>query len=163
MQPHSMCALALATYVWNRPQRMEVTSATMDVEYRQHGLYKLNRYELSNFVQCTDGTDFRVKVMRSGGGLSCDVTVRRQSLTEGAQVEMTHSQQHTAGLREVFNLSKGRIANGRHYNSQRYGAFAGEVIHPERKRLRLYCDVKLKNGNFLKVPYELEIKSIYTK
>jgi hypothetical protein len=163
MQPHSMCAVALAAYVWNRPRRLEVTSSVMNVEYYKNGRYKLNKYELSNFIQCTDGTDFRVHIMRSGGGIACDVTVRRFSLSEGTRVEMTHSQQHVAGLREEFRLMKKRIINGRHYNSQRYRNFEGEAIHPDRKRFKFYCEVKQQNGYFVELPYELEIKTIYTK
>jgi len=135
----------------------------MNVEYRKKGIYKLNKYELSNFILCSDNKEFRVHIMRGGGGITCDITVRRSSKDEGSEVQMTHSQQHVAGLREVFKLYKRRIASGLHYNSMKYGSFEGDVIHPQRKRMRLYCNVKRKDGGFAPVPYELEIKQIYTQ
>lgn len=158
-----MCAAALATYVWNRPERMEVTSSVMDVEYRKDGVYKLNRYELSNYISSTDNREFRVLVMRGGGGISCNVTVRRSSLDEGSEVTMTHSQIHVAGLREVFTLWKMRIANGQNYNSFKYGAFEADVMHPKRLKMKFYCQLKHANGYYITVPYDLEIKNVYTK
>lgn len=159
MQPHSMCAVALAGYVWNRPEIKQVSSGVMHVEYRKDGTYKKNIYRLGNIHVSPDGREIKVRIIRDGGGISCEITIRRSSAQEGSEVTMTHGQIHVAGLREVYNLYKLKVASGLHYNSERYRAFAGE-FSSDRKKLRFVSEVKNRSGSFVPVGYELELTQV---
>lgn len=163
MQPHSMCALAMANIIWNSYDESEVSSAKMDVSYRnKYNEYKTNKYELSN-IRIISDREFTVLILRGGGGISCTMTVRRKKLEEGTDVEMTHSQNHVSGLREVFRLSKNKIGSGLHYNSMKYRCFAGEGSHPERKALNLVCEIKKDDGKFFTAKYELTVTGLVRK
>lgn len=157
MQPHSMCAVALAGFMWNRPVKVPLTSVAMKVEYTYQGVYKYNHYTLSDITESTDQRELSVRIMRSSGDISCTVRLRRSSAQEGSEVTMTHDQNHVSGLREVYNLYKEKVANGMHYNSMKYRDFRGEFTDSSRKKLRLVCAVKQSDGSFRDVPYELEM------
>lgn len=157
MQPHSMCAVALAGYVWNRPEPKKIKSCSMEVEYKSNGLYKKNIYRLSNISISSDDREMDVHIIRDGGGISCTMNIRRSSKSEGSQVTMTHGQIHVAGLREVYNLYKNNISGGMHYNSQRYKGFKG-TISASREKVVLDCEVIQKNGSVAEVKYELNKK-----
>ncbi len=161
MQPHSMCAVALAGYMWNHPRRIAVERCNMNVEYIRNSKWCLNKYELLDIEESSDGRGVKVRIMRGGGGIACTMTIRRKSIEEGAEVEMTHSQIHVAGLREVFKLYKMRITEGAHYNSQRYRNFFGEFMDSTRTKLRLRCEVIQADKSFVSVQYDLEIKQVY--
>lgn len=163
MQPHSMCAVALANYVWNSFEKIKVSSCAMNIEYlNRYGENQLKKYRLSNFAESSDRREFTVYIIRDGGGISCSITVRRNTTQEGAEVEMTHSQIHVSGLREVYRLMKEEITNGRHYNSLIYKDFKGEQTSSDRRKLRLWTDVKQKKDDrFVRTQYDLEITSIY--
>lgn len=156
MQPHSMAAVALAGYMWNSHSNPVVSKCVMRVEYRRDGDYVSHSYDLTNVQESSDKRELKVSIMRSGGGLACTINLRRSSLQEGCEITMTHETIHVSGLREVFNLYKMRIANGMHYNSQRYRAFEGDYQSSDRKKLTLTCEVKTRHGNFVPVRYELE-------
>lgn len=159
-----MCALAAANLVWNTHEDMSgLSMVKMDVSYvDKYGKYKTNKYELSNF-QFKDEREFSVMIIRGGGGIACTMSIRRRSAEEGSEVEMTHSQNHVSGLREVFSLSKNKIKGGRHYNSKMYRCFEGEGHHPERKGMNLICEIKRPTGNFGNSKYELSVTSIVKK
>lgn len=160
MQPHSMCALAFARFYWNQYDPIVVKgNVIMRVEYQTGtGAYKTNEYRLANIQESSNQLELKIYIIRSSGGISCEITVRRNSHSEGAEVTMTHSQQHVAGLREVYQLMKKRISSGRHYNSEKYGTYEGESDDP--KKLVLNCEVKNSRGGFVRIPYTLEITSI---
>lgn len=162
MQPHSMCAVALAGYVWNRPEPKHVTSCVMGVEYKRDGTYRKNIYRLSNILTSPDNREMRVHIVRDGGGISCEITLRRSSTQEGSEVTMTHGQIHVSGLREVYNLYKNKVSSGMHYNSERYRNFKGDVSS-NRKKMQLWCEVKNRYGNFITVLYELELQQVAEK
>lgn len=165
MQPHSMCAVALANYVWNSPYFMgHVEGANMNVSYQNsEGKYRLMKYELSGFNLEKDNRTFSVFILRGGGGISCKITATRGTAEVGAKVSMTHSQNHVSGLREEYTLNAKEIANGRHYNSQRYRNFSGENAHPDRLKLKMRCEVRVEKERYITIPYELEITSVKTK
>jgi hypothetical protein len=159
-----MCAVALANYVWNSYEYVEVEKCSMDIWYtNKEGLYKLNKYVIYNVSQSSDRREMEAQIVRDGGGINCKITMRRDTRQEGCKVEMTHSEQHVAGLREEYYLWKQKIASGRHYNSKAYGQYEGYNNHPDRKKLVLYCEVKTDSGNFVTHKYELEIMSIQLK
>lgn len=155
-----MCAVAFAKFYWNQYDPIVVKGdVTMRVEYRiGTGEYKTNEYRLSNIQESSDQRELRIYIIRSSGGISCEITIRRNSLSEGAELTMIHSQQHVSGLREVYQLMKKRISGGRHYNSEKYGNYDGESDDP--KKLVLNCEVKNSKGGFVNIPYTLEITSI---
>ncbi|MFZ1721552.1 MAG: hypothetical protein WAU07_03530, partial [Microgenomates group bacterium] len=77
---------------------------------------------------------------------------------EGAEVTQTHSTQHVSGLREVYNLYRGTVSGGMHYNSVKYKSFHGEAPYKsDPKQLHLYSDVRRKDGGFSPVLYELRV------
>lgn len=160
MQPHSMCALAFAKFYWNQYDPIIIKGdVKMRVEYQLGtGEYKTNEYRLSNIQESSNQLELKVYVIRSSGGISCEITIRRNSRSEGAELTMTHSQQHVSGLREVYQLMKKRISDGRHYNSEKYGRYEGESDDP--KKLVLYCEVKNGRGDLIRIPYTLEITSV---
>jgi hypothetical protein len=159
-----MCAVALANYIWNSSENPTVERCNMDIWYTdREGLYKLNKYELWNINHSNDDREMEVQIIRGGGGINCKISLRRESRQEGSKVEMTHSEQHVAGLREEYYLWKQKVQSGRHYNSRAYGQFEGFNNHPDRKKLVLYCEVKTSSGNFVTNKYELEITSIVLK
>ncbi|MBD3279419.1 MAG: hypothetical protein GF390_01765 [Candidatus Pacebacteria bacterium] len=161
MQPHSMCALALASYYWNLSQPATITGCTMSVDYQtKGGKYKSNKYILSNIQESTDRRELKVHIMRGGGGIACTITIRRNTLQVGASVVMTHSQQHIAGLREEFRLMRKSIVNGQHYNSRKYRRFEGEA-HADGRAMTLRCEIKKDDGSFTTVPYSLKITGIF--
>lgn len=161
MQPHSMCAVALSSYIWNRPVPEFVARARMDVEYRnKYGEYRMNKYELEVTSRQKDDREFNVYVIRAGGGISCTLTVRRNSTQEGAEVTMTHSQQHVSGLREVYRLMKKEITGGLHYNSEKYGAFKGWVTNPDNKKMDFMSEVKNDRGQLIPRVYQIRINSV---
>ena len=151
-----MCALALAGYIWNSYENPVVSKCVMRVEYRRDGNYVSHSYDLTNIQESSDKRELKVSIMRSGGGLSCVMNIRRSSLEEGSEITMTHETNHVSGLREVFNLYKMRISNGMHYNSMRYRAYSGEFQSSDRKKLDFTCEVKTKSGTFIPVRYQLE-------
>lgn len=164
MQPHSMCAVALANYVWNSATWMELEKVQMRVDYKdRYGASKFNIYELWNIQRDRDDREMRVQIMRGGGGINCTITLRRNTPQEGAEVTMTHSEQHIAGLREVFYLYKEKISSGKHYNSLKYGDFEGYNNHPDRRRIALYCDLRMSAHTFVRIKYELEITDVKSK
>jgi hypothetical protein len=162
MQPHSMCAVALAKFYWNQPEPIVIKGdVTMQVRYQlPNGIYRMNEYRLSSIQESPDHRELKMYIMRSNGGLSCEVTVRRNSTSEGAEVVLSHSVQHASGLREVFSLMKKKISSGIHYNSLLYGNFEGEGDNDHRDKLTMYTDFKNSKGGTTRVQYTLEITSI---
>lgn len=163
MQPHSMCAVALANFMWNRYSPTGLKSAIMNVEYYStSGKYKLNKYDLNYIEESSDRKTLKVYVMRSGGGIACQITLTRPTVEEGAEITMQHSQIHISGLREIYKLYKNKIVQGRHRNSERYRNFAGQSYHPDRKTFRLYSEIKNKEtGYFVPIQYDLTMVSAY--
>jgi len=156
-----MCALAVAHYVWNDPYHQVPKSMMMNVEYRnRYGEYKLNKYELSDIRESSDKRELSAYIIRGGGGISCTITIRRNTTLEGAELEMSHSQNHVSGLREVYGLMKEKIIQGRHYNSLMYRNFEAEQVGPERKKLKLRTEVKQTDNQFKTAEYDLEITSV---
>lgn len=158
MQPHSMCALALANLVWNQGYGDSIAFSRILVEYQTpKGTYKKNYYDLNQIK--VDGDKFSVAIKRSGGGLACTMDVKKNSSDE---VEMTHRTQHIAGLMERFTLDKKRIRKGDHRNSRKYNTFAGDIT--QDTNIELVCDVlSLQQKKFIKIPYTLSIDSLQLK
>ena len=157
MQPHSMCAVALAGYMWNRVEPVKVTNCSMEVEYTVRGRYKKNVYRLSNIAVSSDNREISFSVIRDGGGLACVIDIRRSSFSEGFEVTMTHRTTHISGLREVYNLYKNRVSGGFNYNSRKYGGFKG-TLSSDRKTVELECEVRRDNGSLYPVKYTLKIR-----
>lgn len=170
MQPHSMAAMTFASYIWNNEQSQEYRYETIvggetEVEYRdKYGAFRDLFYRMEVVGRSSDDKELQIYVLRSGGGIACVVTVRRNSLQEGAHITMTHSQQHISGLREEFNLMKKSITQGMHYNSEKYKNYKGQILY-EGKEVDLETDVVIdqRRGLFITLPYKVFVKSIYTK
>lgn len=164
MQPHSMCTLALANFVWNRPKDQQVlignSKINMKVDYislpgspdeRSRTLY----YDLYNYEETTDRYEFKVNIVRASGGINCQMRVWRDSLGEPQTVKMTHGQQHAAGLMEEFRMYR-RSLKGHHHNSKRYTSFSGDI--DRREEITLSCGVlnlKTHQPNYIR--YDLKI------
>lgn len=153
-----MCALALSNFIWNGYAGAPQKEYRMRVEYRQHeGNFRRLYYRLFAVEVSPDNRQLQVNIIRDGGGIDCRITVRRASTSEGSELTMTHGEQHTAGLEEIFNLYKGKISNGMHRNSKLYREFSGEVFSREDyKKMWLFTDVKKADGSFVKIRYMLE-------
>lgn len=157
MQPHSMCTVGLCNYVWNYYKPVE-NEYRMSVEYRSEYGVKVLYYRLFNVKVSEDGTELSVAIQRDGGGLACVVHARRASRTEGAEVTMTHETQHVAGLREVYNLYKGQVLNGMHYNSKKYRGFRGQLASKsDPKHFQLTTDLVRADGSTSVGQYDLRI------
>jgi hypothetical protein len=136
----------------------------MRVEYQNRfGEYKVNIYDLWNIRRDTDDREMKVQIMRSGGGVNCTITLRRSSVQEGSEITMTHSEQHIAGLREVYHLYKEKISSGKHYNSLVYKDFNGYNNDSKRERIVLSCEIKMNDKYFVPIEYKLEATSIALK
>lgn len=156
MQPHSMCAVALAHYFWNSPEKVTVDRCRMRVEYRDHNDRTRNLYYLiTNVSEDKDGRRFSMNIVRDGGGIDCTITVSRNSTSEGAEVTMTHYPEHHAGLTEIFSLYKKQIRSGRHRNSKKYKNFEGSA--PRLDHVKLYCDLLRPNGSTTTSEYTLDV------
>jgi len=158
MQPHSMCALAMARCIWGHAEQIKVDgTVTIEVEYQSPtGKYKYNHYRLTDIRESSDRRELQMYIIRSSGGISCTMTVRRNSTSEGSEVVLYHSQQHRAGLRETFRLMNKRITEGSHNKtSERYERFEGESNYHDR--LTLNCELKNSKGGIITVPYHLKI------
>jgi hypothetical protein len=170
MQPHSMASMAFASHIWNNGQNQnylyqEITGAEVEVEYRdKHGKYRDLFYRINVVNQSADKRELQLYVVRSNGGIACTMTVRRNSLQEGAHITMTHSQQHVAGLREEFQLMKKSITQGHHYNSEKYKNYKGQILY-EGREVDLETDVIIDShrGLYVTLPYKVFIKSVQTK
>lgn len=156
MQPHSMCVVSLVGLMWNAYNPRKVNSCQLRVEYTKQGSYAFHEYSLSNITESADQRELSVNIMRSSGGLSCKVTARRSSLQEGSEITLSHDTIHVAGLREVFNMYRFRIANGMSYNSMLYKGFSGDFQTDDYKKLVLSCEVKNRDDVFVPVRYEIE-------
>ncbi len=155
-----MCALALANYIWNNYQRQPESEFRMEVDYRtQAGIYKSLKYRLFNVQASSDNLELKVTVQRDGGGIDCEITCRRSSYSEGAEVTQTHSMQHVVGLREVYNLYRGKVSGGMHYNSKRYKSFRGEAPYKlDPKKMHFYTEVRRPDDSFVELLYVLKIQ-----
>src|SRR3989344_3252384 len=164
MQPHSMCAVALATYMWNRPEWLFLNNARTEIEYTiSEGSQKIFRHLKYRLDVCSSDLDkkFTVYILRDGGGIACSITVWRDSSQEGSRVYQTHSQQHVAGLVEEYDLWKNKLVNGRHRNSLKYKKFAGEVLDSDRKKIRLISEIKHPDKDiYTPLSYAVELKNI---
>jgi hypothetical protein len=154
-----MVCLAMARCLWNHPEQIIVTgSVNVEVEYQTpSGKYKYNHYTVRDIRENADRRELTMYIVRSSGGISCTMTARRNSVSEGAEVLLSHSQQHLSGLRETFRLMRKRISNGSHNRtSQKYENFEGESNYHDR--LTLYCELKKPKGDgVIRVPYNLKI------
>lgn len=163
MQPHSMCAVAIAGYIWNSHKKQKVLKCVMSVEYRdRYRKLKVNIYDLTDIEEGDKGRELKFRIMRSGGGLACKVLARRISHSEGTKVVMTHETIHIAGLREEYKLYTMEVREGRHYNSIRYGEFSG-FFGAGRESLSLKCDIKNDEGYFVTTDYKLKMTQLVTK
>lgn len=160
MQPHSMCGVALANYMWNAAEPTGLLSAVMRIEYKLRDRSRALLYELTNIRENKDHTEIKAYVMRGGGGIACQLTLSRNSAQEGTEVNITHSQNHLSGLKESFKLYKNQVTQGRHRNSEKYKDFKGENNHPDKKKFVLDSEVKRKTDgpyDYRWIHYELEI------
>lgn len=158
MQPHSMCAVAVAGYMWNRPYRKSISRLSMDVEYRSEDKFRNLVYDISNIQESSDQREIKLSIVRAGGGLACTMLIRRSSAAEGSKVTMTHETTHVAGLREEYYLYKNTIQSGRHHNSRKYGDFSGS-IDESRENLTMICGIRnIKTDRFYDVVYRLKIR-----
>ena len=159
MQPHSMCALGLATYVWEKSDMACPQAIEMKVVYRNRDqLYKTNYYSLSSITEDDDRRRLVVSIRRMGDGDTCTVTISRKSTELGSEISMKHSVPHTANLEEVFRIYESRISDGKHYNSMKYGEYRGGFSQADRKHIQLRCDVKTESGSFITVDYDLYMR-----
>lgn len=159
MQPHSMCAVALANYMWNRHDPTGISSAKMKIDYELRNRPRTNAYRLDYIEENKNSTEIKFYIMRDGGGIACQITISRSSPSEGSKVTMTHSQNHISGLKEEFYLYKNKAISGQHRNSLKYRNFDGESSHPERKKFTLRSEIK-RGKDFIPIKYELEITGV---
>lgn len=153
-----MAALAVISYVWNGHGPMHPKRAQVDVEYRnKHGLYRKLVYDVDIEELSAGSKDARVRV---GRGDSCKVIARRESTSEGSKITQQHETIHVQGLREEYHLWKKRIDQGRHYNSEKYGDFSGDISNADPKKLAFTSSI-LHDKRFVPIHYEVDIKSIY--
>lgn len=158
-----MCVVALTAYLWNRPVRLNLKKALIYITYRnRYGEYKNNVYDTEIVSRSPDDCELKVYVIRSGGGISCTVTAKRNSTQEGSEVVFTdHSQHHLSGLRELYKLYKNRIAYGDNQGSKLYRRFEGETTDDTRRRYRMMCEVINSQEQYVPVLYEIELKYLY--
>ncbi len=169
MQPHSMCAVALAGYVWNKWEIKErartskdpikLSSCEMKIEYRlPDGQFRNLGYRLSN-ISVEKNTKVSVDVAKSHGSLHCSVIVERTS--EGSEINIYHSEHHASGLKEKFNIYTESVV-GRHENSLKYGNYRGNFGN-DFEKLVLACgilrDRGTSNARFIDSTYTLEMTS----
>ena len=157
MQPHSMCAVALAGFVWNHPEvrpetkdpykEVEISRCNMTVEFRHpRSGYRHIMYDLTNIERSKDDLEMKFRIVRSSGGIDCKIEMRRNTRSEGAEVKMTHSPAHITGVVEIYNLNKKDITSGRHQNSEKYRNFSGD-FSSDRKTLMMYCEILRERNN----------------
>jgi len=156
MQPHSMCAVALSDYIWHWDGATG-KDYRVSVEYRRYdGTYRSLKYRCTPTLS-TDRRQLDVFVVRDGGGIACTVTLMKSG-SEGSEVTSRHSQQHVSGLREVYNLYRGKVKNGMHYNSLMYKRFEGELIsRADPKKMRIVTEVLVDEYKFVPISYQVEI------
>ncbi len=167
MQPHSMCAVALAGYVWNKWEIKErartskdpikLSSCEMKIEYRlPDGQFRNLGYKLSN-ISIEKNTKVTVDIEKSHGSLACKVIVERSS--EGSEINIYHSEHHATGLKEKYNIYTESV-DGRHENSLKYGKFKGN-FGSDFEKLVLSCGIRRDIGSsserFVDSTYTLEL------
>lgn len=129
MQPHSMCALAVAGYVWNRPTPIDQKYLRkkfndVEIEFTNHeGKTRKMYYNLEITKRKADETELDIKAVKSSGDLACTLEIRRGSSAESSRVTVVHQTQHVSGLKEIYNLYKDYTTGGHHENSTKYGKF----------------------------------------
>ncbi|MBP7768559.1 hypothetical protein KA082_01865 [Candidatus Woesebacteria bacterium] len=126
MQPHVTCAFIFTHYLWvsQRPGFVPRTTERIKISYRNRLGDSVNKYyQLSNFQQNSDKTEYKITMMMDNGGDRCEMTIRRKSARDDAEVTMKHSVQHIAGLEHEFRLGKYEISGGRHFNSRYFKDF----------------------------------------
>lgn len=156
-----MAAMMFASHIWNKSSRDEIKKAEVEVEYQnRYGQYKYNIYNLEVSNRSKDDRELQLYVIRGGGGISCTLTIRRNSTQEGGHVTMTHSQNHVSGLREEFVLMKKTIREGRHYNSAKYRNYAGDISN-EGEEIDFVSEIKNDQGNFIPLRYKIKIRHVY--
>jgi len=152
MQPHSMCAVALSNYIWYANGQAGV-DYRVTVEFRRHdGTYRNLKYRCTPSLS-TDKSRLDIFIIRDGGGIACTITLDKRG-AEGSEVSSSHSQQHVSGLREVYNLYKGKVKNGMHYNSLMYKGFEGELItQADPKKMTMKTEVKVTQDRYATINY----------
>ena len=149
-----MCAIALANYFWNYSHFPIVKNCTMSVEYRDK--YNLNKklyYNLSEIVVSPDNKEFVFRSVRTHGGITCKVTVRRSGTSEGSNAVMEHYPVHSSGVREEFSLYKNTVV-GKNTNSIKYKKFAGTMEYSNK--VELNCELCTDSDSIVLSNYKLE-------
>lgn len=157
MQPHSMCALALANLCWNYNKNIELLkSREMQVEYtRADGRFRSLYYKMTDIRFQTEQKEFSVNILRSNGGYACNMSVK---INSNKQCEMSHGNQHVAGYKEEFELWLKEIKNGKHRNSKRYGTFSGIIFDADK--IVLNCELKRDGKESVMSKYTLKIPQL---
>ncbi len=166
MQPHSMCALAVAAYVWNRPKPVDKKylgeKFSVEIEYEtQSRERKQLEYKIEITQRDTKEEKMVVRAIRSHGGLDCRLTLERNSSAEGSKVTVRHSQQHVAGLREIYELHNKYTRSGHHVNSMKYNRFDATFSDDDdRKNGTLETDICLEGriNQFRRVRYSTKLR-----
>ncbi|NCN83047.1 MAG: hypothetical protein GW947_03705 [Candidatus Pacebacteria bacterium] len=146
MQPHSMCALAVAGYVWNRPapidpkyQRTKFNNVELEFTDHRDKTRKIY-YNLEITKRKADEKELDIRAVKSSGDLACTLEIRRASNDEGSKVTVVHQTQHVSGLKEIYNLYKDYTTDGHHENSTKYGKF--KAIFDSGNLDRTTCEVR---------------------
>lgn len=162
MQPHVTCAFVFTHYLWvshgslfipHNPERVRIS-------YQDRlGRYVNKYYHLSNFTQNSDHTEYKITAMMSNGGDHCEMTIRRRSARDDAEVIMEHGVQHRAGLRHEFTLAKRDITDGRHYNSEFFRNFTLRLkSDSDPKKFAITSEALTDKGNYTTLHIEADIE-----
>ena len=162
-----MCALAVAAYVWNRPRPVSEkylgNKYSVEIEYETQ--FK-ERKQLTYNIEITqrDAKEEKlvVRAIRSHGGLDCRLFIERNSNTEGSKVTVRHSQQHVAGLLEIYELHNRYTKLGHHINSRKYNRFDATFSDDDdRKNGTLETDICLEGriNQFRRVRYTTKLRA----
>ncbi|PIR60836.1 MAG: hypothetical protein COU67_00050 [Candidatus Pacebacteria bacterium CG10_big_fil_rev_8_21_14_0_10_44_54] len=163
-----MCALAVAAYVWNRPKPVDQKylgkKFSIEIEYETQFR---ERKQLIYIIEITQRDTKEEKLVvwtqRSHGGTPCSLTLERNSNVEGSKVVVHHSQQHVAGLREIYDLYDRRTQSGHHINSKKYNRFDATFSDADdRKSGVLETDIALEGriGQFRRVRYKTKLQPL---
>lgn len=165
MQPHSISAMAVAKHVWANKYGLKVpTSAEVQIDWTnpegksKHIFHYISQIEVCKRDSHNNVTGLKVTVKTTDGS-PCTLTILRISdgeFKQGEKVIATHSVNHVAGLREIYELNR-KSVRGIHRGSWRYGDYvcsdAGEGSFV------LNCSVRIgSTNNFKQIPYKVTIR-----
>jgi hypothetical protein len=163
MQPHVTCALVFTHYLWvshHEKTYIKKEKENFRISYtNRHGDYINKHYVGTNFQQTPDGLEYKMTFMMSNGGDHCEMTVRRKSKRNDAEVEMIHGVQHISGLMHEYRLADQEINGGRHRNSDNFKGYSMRLnSKADPKKFKVYSEAKKDDGSTLLLNIDAEIE-----